>query len=74
MNKFEHLKNSQYVVALAISDMCDMSEEMKDEFGEDGCDLFANWMMEWADDEMQTLAKEFAKSVIGSKIKELKGE
>lgn len=75
MEKFECLKTSQYIVAIAIADMMDMQSELIECLGQEDCDMFAEWMLSILDIEnAEKIAKDYAYRVIGEKIKELKGE
>ena len=74
MEKFECLKTSQYIVAIAIADMMDMQSELIEYLGQEDCDMFAEWMLSNLDIEnAENIAKDYAYRVIGEKIKELKG-
>ena len=74
MEKFECLKTSQYIVAIAIVDMMDMQSELIECLGQEDCDMFAEWMLSILDIETaEKIAKDYAYRVIGEKIQELKG-
>lgn len=73
MEKFEDSGFCKWVIVALMAESLDMTDDLLDKYGEEGCDLFAEWAVPQVTDEIDDLARDYVMRMVGEKIKELKG-